>query len=129
MLDLSKETAGALSALSTKELTDLLFDMERDAYEQRPVDIDTFCTSSEFMGDVVFLYPFWREKLRKIHASPLFSPVFEVIVHLPIGSGKSYSSCVSIAYELYKLLCLKQPQDYYKLSERNADCLCVLLRE
>lgn len=90
-----------------------------DDYDEVPVDIDTFLEDPFYFGDAVggTIYPYWRDMLREI-----FEPgakFFEVIFSCSIGVGKSTIACVGIAYVLYKLLCLKNPQAYHGLTKSS----------
>lgn len=103
------------SQLSNTELDDLLFEADKDAYDERPVSIQTFLDDSDFLGDVIgkVVYPFWKNHLFKIFPTTFYSPYTEVIASLPIGSGKTTLSNISILFEIHKLLCLKNPQTFY----------------
>lgn len=122
-VEIPVELKDQIKNLSRKEIDDLFWDDLQDLYEQRPVDIDTFLENPYFMGEyfadpatgVCKIYPFWREKLREIYPSPFYNNYNEVLVMLGIGNGKSTISNISCLYEIYKLLCLKDPQSYYKL--------------
>lgn len=103
--------------LSIEELGELIFDQEKEHYEEKPVSIDSFIDDDEFLGSVFkgkFL-PTWRTELKRIYPTPFYSPFFEVVCLLPIGSGKTTTALVSLSYELYRLLCLRDPQDFYRL--------------
>jgi len=98
----------------------LLYILDRDSYKDRPVTIDEFLEKDEFLGKVLTkddgthsIYKFWRKVLTDLYPSPFYSPYFEVICNLPIGSGKSVISSSSLCYELYRMQCLKSPQKYY----------------
>ena len=39
-----------------------------------------------------------------------------IVVHNSIGTGKSTSACLMMAYHLYKTMCLRDPQAFFKLS-------------
>ena len=120
---IATELKDQIKNLSKKEIDDLFWDDLQDLYEQRPVDIDTFLENPYFMEEhfadpntgACKIYPFWREKLREIYPSPFYNNYNEVLVMLGIGNGKSTISNISCLYEIYKLLCLKDPQSYYKL--------------
>jgi len=114
---IATEIKARIKNLSKREIDDLFWDDLQDLYEQRPVDIDTFLENPYFMGEhfadpntgACKIYPFWREKLREIYPSPFYNDYNEVLVMLGIGNGKSTISNISCLYEIYKLLCLKDP--------------------
>ena len=51
--------------------------------------------------------------LNKLYPTTFYSPYYEVIVSAAIGSGKSVISTVSMLCELYKVLCIVDPHDYF----------------
>lgn len=106
-----------IGGLSVAEADALLYEIDKDSYAEKPVDIETFLESSEFLGDVIGkeVYPFWKGHLKKLFPTTFYSPYSEVILSLPIGSGKTTLSNVGILYEIYKLICLKSPQTFYNI--------------
>jgi len=106
-----------LAALTPEEIGDLLWDLEKDAYDERPVSFRTFVNDPAYLG-VTFnslggFNPYWLGHLERIYPNAVYSPYYEMLVSLPIGSGKTLSALTSLAYEIYRMLCLKDPQDYY----------------
>jgi hypothetical protein len=101
--------------LSDEELYTLM--SEVSGYTKNPVSIDEFIDDPEFLKPFLqdSIYPYWRKEFRKIYPSPHFSPYWLVCLRGSIGAGKSTIACVGIAYDLYKLLCLRSPQREYKL--------------
>lgn len=103
---------------SSKALDEL---WEKD-YEEMPVDIYTFITDKRFLGETfvteegkVLVYPYWIEFLKKI-----FTPgcgIFECALSGAIGIGKSTIACIGLSYILHRLLCLKDPARFYKLTK------------
>lgn len=110
-----------LDDLSMDELVNVSWEMIRPYYKNRPVSIqkfieDPYYLGSYFNGERAF-YPFWMKKLKTIYPTELHSPYYELILDLPIGSGKTLFTTVVILYEIYKLQCLKRPHEYYGLAE------------
>ncbi len=114
---MSDDLNNILAGLDIQEADTLLFELDKDSYIERPVSIETFLSDSDFLGDVIGreIYPFWRNHLTKLFPTTFYSPYSEVILSLPIGSGKTTLSNISILYEIHKLLCLKSPQTFYKV--------------
>lgn len=86
-------------------------------YDEIPVPIERYLTDPEYAGNTTDqgrgIWPFWRGVLSKI-----FSPQFQymkVIFGGSIGTGKSSIACIGISYVIYKLLCLKDPAEYYEV--------------
>jgi hypothetical protein len=120
--------------LSVKQLGELLYQTKlKKFYKEKPVDIETFIESDRFLGSLYndtetgksTFYPFWKEQLKQIHVTPFYQPYFEVVTLLPIGSGKSISATASIAYEIYKILCLKDPHSFYGIAKSDVIVFCL----
>ena len=84
-------------------------------YKEIPVDIDTFIESDLYLGKTnrngASVYPFWRNALRDIfHDGNKFEEVFFTGA---TRIGKSSTAITGTAYMLYKLMCLRNPQQYY----------------
>lgn len=107
----------------SKILTDLWY---RD-YDEIPVDIDTFLDNEDYLGEAgASIYPQWREELRVIFDENRENEVNEAIFTGAIGLGKSQIAVTGIAYILYKLLCLKNPQEYYGLSPASRIAIVLI---
>lgn len=90
-------------------------------YEEIPVDINTFISNPEYLGNsflkedgTLRIYPFWIEKLNEIFQG-LKNNYNECILTGGIGLGKSTIAVIGVLYVLYKLMCLRSPQEYYEL--------------
>ncbi len=108
---------------------DLIDILDGEEFEERPVDLRTFVTSPDYLG----LPPLSEhqytliEKSSTIYKESTLIKLFgeeegrrmfkqtcnEVIAQLGKGSGKDYSSTISVSYIVYLLLCLKDPASYY----------------
>lgn len=88
-------------------------------YEEIPVDIDTFIESDLYLGKSTrngkSIWPFWREQYRQIFAEDNYKP--QVVFTGAIGIGKTKTAVVCLCYMLYRLMCLKNPQEYYGFNE------------
>jgi hypothetical protein len=112
--------------LNFDDLIDLL---DGEEFDERPVDLRTFVTSPEYLGlPPLSEYQYTLiEKSSQIYKESTLIKLFgeeegkrmfkqtcnEVIAQLGKGSGKDYSSTISVAYQVYLLLCLKDPATYY----------------
>lgn len=108
--------------IDPKEYDDIIWEAEKRYYRERPVDIWTFLYHKHFLGDLFnnngksAIYPFWMRMMDDLYPSPFYTKFNEVLLSLAIGLGKSTITCSAIAaYEQYKLLCLKNPAEYYGL--------------
>lgn len=97
-------------------------DVWMEDYEEIPVDIDTFLEDPEYLGLATNygkqIYPFWREQLRKIFAKG-DTEFEEVALTGAIGIGKTAIAVYAIAYLLYRLLCLRNPQRYFGFADTD----------
>lgn len=90
-------------------------DIWLEDYIEIPVDIDTFLCDDYYLGksnrngDAV--YPYWKEFMRKLfHAGNKYE---EVILTGATRIGKSSTAVTCVAHMLYKLMCLRDPQQYF----------------
>jgi hypothetical protein len=111
------------------DFNDLLNILDGEEFEERPVAIEEFVQSEDYLG----LPPLSHYQYTLIKASTqiykretlynLYGPIDgekrwgqtcnEVIFQLGKGSGKDYTSTIACAYIVYLLLCLKDPAKYY----------------
>lgn len=116
--------------MSTLNFDEFLGALDDDPFEEHPVDVRTFVHGEGYLAqpelssiqyDVVEagsqiyrledLYRFMDEKEAKQHYQKYTKN--EVILQCGKGSGKDYVSTVTVAYVVYKLLCLRDPAQYY----------------
>lgn len=110
--------SGELQKRLINEVLDTLWVQEQKHYKSRPVDIETFIEDDYYLGKIYgrgYIFPYWKKLLKKIYPTPFHTPYEEVILSCAIGAGKSHTTSISMAYELYKLLLLKDPNKYYGL--------------
>ena len=92
-------------------------------YEEIPVDIDTFLHDPRYLGKGLIneegkftVFPYWVETLKKIFPDPLKPAVYNTVALTgAIGLGKSFEAVIIGLYELYRMLCLRDPYLYYGL--------------
>jgi len=87
--------------------------LELEGYERKPVDVETFVTDPYYLGNYFEgkFRKFWLKVLKDIFPSPYqSSPYWLITLRGSIGTGKTTTACVGVAYDVYKLLCLKSPQ-------------------
>jgi len=117
-----EERANAIKILNEMSDCDghseLLQALYEEDYEEIPVDIDTFIESNEYCGRTTdggkLIYPYWRDRLRELFEDP--NKYQEVAITGSIGTGKSTVACYGMAYLLYRVMCLKDPQKYFRLA-------------
>lgn len=109
-----------LSAHGVSKSHDVLWELD---YLERPPDIDTFITDPYYLGEALYggedwygrpvyggqIWPSWREPLREIFAGQYYQVIFTGA----IGTGKSSGAQVVMAMDLCRMLCLRNPQQFY----------------
>ena len=118
-----KEVLKILNQLSvngeSKSYNNLLY----SDYEEIPVDIETFLKTSKYLGRGLIddegrftVFPYWVEMLKKIYPDPLKPAKYNTLALTgSIGIGKSFVAVLIGLYELYRMMCLKDPYVYYGL--------------
>ena len=95
----------------------------KEDYEEIPVDIDTFLHDPKYLGRGLIseekkftVFPFWVNVLKDIFPDPLKPAQYNTLALTgAIGLGKSFEAVLVMLYELYRMLCLKNPYTYYGL--------------
>lgn len=84
-------------------------------YKEIPVSIDTFIESEKYLGCTnkqgSSVYPEWRTVLRDIFNSG--NKYNEIVFTGATRIGKTSTAITATAYMLYKLMCLKSPQEFF----------------
>lgn len=103
-----------LATLEGDEKSDaLLRELMSTHYVREPVDIDTFLDDEYYSGPGGrSVYPKLREDLREIFSGNYS----EVILTGSIGYGKSYMATYATMYSMYRLSCLRDPQNTFNLA-------------
>lgn len=104
---------------SSKTYTNILY----SDYDEIPVGIDEFLHNPKYLGRGLIneegkftVYPYWVEVLKKIFPDPLKPARYNTLALTgAIGLGKSFEAVLVGLYELYRMLCLKDPYLYYGL--------------
>lgn len=75
--------------LSIEEITELTWMANKDLYKERPVDINTFIESTDFIkNNWPNIFPIWRKTLNEIYPTPFAAPYNEVLISAAAGAGK-----------------------------------------
>ena len=108
-----------LDELSKTGKSETLDDIWYQDYNEIPVSIKEFITNPYYLGKSTrngeSIYPYWRKKYTEIFDESLGYE--EVVLTGAIGVGKTRTAVVCLAYLLYKIMCLKNPQEYFKFNE------------
>lgn len=89
-------------------------------YDHYPVGIVEFLESPDYMDGADEVWSSIKDRLKRLFDQPpeslRLSSAQEFIFEAGIGSGKSYLISLLFAYVIYRLLCLRNPQDQYGLA-------------
>ena len=92
-----------------------LKDLYYEDYEEIPVDLETFLCDEMYLGKYTNygkdIYDTWKKELAYVHNPINF--VDQWAITGSTGTGKSTVATYSLCYELYKLMCLKDPNRFY----------------
>jgi hypothetical protein len=94
-------------------------------YREVPVSPEKFLEDPYYFNHIgKDVYPAWKKHFCEIYAAGNY--VFHVILTGSIGCGKDFFTQLCLSYELYKIGCLKNPHEYYKMSV-NSDIVIALV--
>ena len=111
-----------LEQYANKGSSDIFNNLVYNDYEEIPVDIETFLTDKNYLGNGLIdpdgrftVFPFWVETLKKIFPNAYETNYNTLILTGSIGTGKSFMAVLCMLYLLHRMLCLKDPYTYYGL--------------
>lgn len=83
-------------------------------YKERPVSVDEFLNSPEFLGKLTHqgksVRPIWRKVLNEVMAD---DTRWQVVFTGAIGTGKSRAAIWGVLYVLHRILCLRAPWEFF----------------
>ena len=104
-----------LNSISNEGKSEELTELYYKDYEEIPVDLETFLTDDTYLGNYTNhgkdIYDTWKQELKYIHNPMNF--IDQWAITGSTGTGKSTAATYSLCYELYKLMCLKDPNRFY----------------
>lgn len=75
--------------LSTEEIAELSWLLNKDYYNERPVTIKEFYSSDDFVHKKwPNIFPLWKQTLSEIFPTPFNAPYNEILISAAAGSGK-----------------------------------------
>lgn len=112
-----------LKEMSSEGKSQTYNDLLYSDYEEIPVDIETFLRDPNYLGKGLVndegkftVYPYWVKTLKKIFPDPLAPSMYNTLaLSGAIGLGKSFVAVLCGLYELYRMMCLKDPYIHYGL--------------
>lgn len=142
MTSLQTETNKILESLSEderKKVLDILQEYEISGkskqleeikysdYKEVPVDIITFIKDRHYLGDAWHeedgrckLYPYWERRLKELFPDNVSINYNSAIFTGSRGLGKSEIAVTIGLYLMYRLMCMKNPHDYYGLKKTES---------
>lgn len=94
-------------------------------YRELPVSPEQFLEDPYYFRHIgKDVYPTWKKHFCEIYTPGNY--IFHVIMTGSIGCGKDFFTQLCLAYELYKIGCLKNPHEYFKMSV-NSDIVFALV--
>jgi len=98
--------------------------MSHPKYQHKPVTMKEFLENPNFVDKQDAPRPYNKKLLIDIFDNGTTFEEFEnlgkyeeVLYIAGIGSGKSYVSSMAIVYSIYRLLCIQNPQQYFKMAK------------
>lgn len=105
---------------SIKKINSYVDYIEKLNYKEKPVDIITFLKDDYFLGKATrnmdYIFPGWVDILQEIFYN---DNKYLVVLTGSIGIGKSTIAIYCMAYILYRILLLRDPHQYFKLTGRD----------
>lgn len=103
-------------------------------YREIPVDIKTFLHDKNYLGRALIdaegrysLFQYWEDLLTKIYPDPLKPATCNTLALTgAIGIGKSTEAVIIGLYELYRMMCLKNPSVYYGIMSTDTISFAVI---
>ena len=117
-----KELAlSVLKEYASKGHSETLDNIVLSDFDEIPVDIHTFLHDKKYLGNALYdngrftVFPYWEKTLHEIFPDNISTRYNTVIFTGAIGLGKSTIAVIILLYLLHRLLCLKDPYNYYGL--------------
>ena len=102
-------------------------------YSEIPVDIITFIEDNKYLGNAWHdsegkskLYPFWKDRLQELFPTNVDTSVNNSIFSGARGIGKSEIAVAIGLYIMYRVMCLKNPVDYFRLKPTEKLCFAFM---
>lgn len=112
-----------LNEMSNDGTSEVYNNLLYNDYEEIPVDIETFLKDPKYLGKGLVndegkftVFPYWVQKLKEIFPNSIEPAAYNTVaLSGAIGLGKSFVAVLCGLYELYRMLCLKDPYIHYGL--------------
>lgn len=122
-----------LKQFSKDGVSDTFNSLLYEDYNEFPVDITTFIEDNNYLGYAWHdnegkskLYPYWKKRLKELFPDPFSTNVNNAIFSGARGLGKSEIAVTIAAYLMYRVMCLRNPIDYYGLKPTEKICFAFM---
>jgi len=102
-------------------------------YKEPPVDIVTFILDNRYLGKAwhdsdgkVKLYDYWNSKIQELLPDAYSTAVNNLIISGARGLGKSEIAVAIMAYLMYRVMCMKNPQQHFRLKPTEKICFAFM---
>ena len=102
-------------------------------YKEPPVDIITFILDNRYLGKAwhdsdgkVKLYDYWNTKVKELLPDAYSTAVNNLIISGARGLGKSEIAVAIMAYLMYRVMCMKNPQQHFRLKPTEKICFAFM---
>ena len=111
-----------LDEFSKNGSSNTLIDLYKDDFDEIPVTIEEFLHNPEYLGKGLIgedgkftVFPYWVDVLKKVFPNNIQTAYRTLVLSGGIGLGKSFVAVLCILYQLYRMMCLKNPYTFYGL--------------
>ena len=111
-----------LDEFSNNGSSSTLIDLYKDDFDEIPVTIEEFLHNPEYLGKGLIgedgkftVFPYWVDVLKKVFPNNIQTAYRTLVLSGGIGLGKSFVAVLCILYQLYRMMCLKNPYTFYGL--------------
>lgn len=110
-----------------------LKDIVQQDYTEIPVDIITFIKDYRYLGKAWHtsdgrckLFPYWEKRLKELFPDPYTISFNNFIESGARGIGKSEIAVTCALYMMYRVMCLKNPLEYFNLKPTEKLCFAFM---
>ena len=131
-----KEKELALSILEEYSKTgasEIFSSLLAEDYNEVPVDIITFILDDRYLGNAwhdsegnVKLYEFWGDRMKELFPDEYTTAVNNFIISGARGLGKSEVAVAIMSYLMYRVMCLKNPLQFFGLKPTEKICFAFM---
>jgi hypothetical protein len=86
-----------------------------DKWDEVPVDVETFIESEDYLALKNYVWPEVKKQIIEFYQGGYREAVFDEA----IGAGKSWKASIIATYEVYRMLCLRNPQKNFGLAPKS----------